>query len=95
MQTLLYIAAEDEAFTAFNREMDACSLQNERRYASVSSDVLECTCVEAIPLAGKTVNEWLAEMDATANEVEAELVSREIGCHLVEVLEAVNIVLLS
>ncbi|KVH95173.1 hypothetical protein Ccrd_002798 [Cynara cardunculus var. scolymus] len=30
-KTLLYISAEDEAFMAFNREMDAHSLKNERK----------------------------------------------------------------
>ncbi|KAK2977862.1 hypothetical protein RJ640_024580 [Escallonia rubra] len=92
-KALLYVAAEDEAFLAFNREMDARSLQNERRGGLKSSDVQDCDCMEAMPLAGKNINEWLAELDAIAKEVEAELVSREIGCHLVEVLEAVNVVL--
>ncbi|CAK9177640.1 unnamed protein product [Ilex paraguariensis] len=92
-KALLYIAAEDEGFMAFNREMDVHSLQNERKDASVPADAQEYKCVEAMPLAGKSINEWLAELDAIAKEVEAELVSRDIGCHLVEVLEAVNVVL--
>ncbi|KAK1359327.1 hypothetical protein POM88_043801 [Heracleum sosnowskyi] len=41
----------------------------------------------------KMKDEVLQELDAIAKEVQAELVSRDIGCHLVEVLEAVNIVL--
>lgn len=93
LQALLYVAAEDEAFMALNREMDARSLQNERRSASVESDAQEWDCMDAMPLAGKNIAEWLGELDAIAKEVEAELVSRDIGCHLVEVLVAVNIVL--
>lgn len=92
-KALLYIAAEDEAFSALNRELDACSLQNERRNVSVPSDPLEWDSVEKMPLAGKTITEWLDELDSIAKEVEAELVSREIGCHLVEVLDAINVVL--
>lgn len=41
-------------------------------------------------MAGKNINEWLAELDVIAKEVEAELVTRDIGCDLVEVMEAVN-----
>lgn len=57
------------------------------------SDVQEWDSLETMPLGGKNVNQWLAELDAIAREVEAELVPREIGCHLAEVLEAVNVVL--
>lgn len=78
---------------AFNREMDAQSLQNERRSASLPSQTTEWTSVEDMPLAGKKLNEWMVELDVIAREVEAELVSREIGCDLVEVLDAVNMVL--
>ena len=78
---------------AFNREMDARSLLNERSNVSSPSDTKEWDSVEQMPLGGKTISEWLSELDAIAKEVEAELVSREIGCHLVEVLEAVNLVL--
>ncbi|XP_055819825.1 uncharacterized protein LOC129888819 isoform X2 [Solanum dulcamara] len=92
-KALLYIASEDEAFMDFNREMDAYSLQNERRSASLASDTTDWKCVEAMPLAGKNMNEWMAELDSIAREVEAELVLRDIGCHLVEVLDAVNVVL--
>ncbi|KDP37797.1 hypothetical protein JCGZ_06699 [Jatropha curcas] len=92
-KALLYIAAEDEAFLAFNREMDARSLINERRTASVPVDEQEWDCVEQMPLAGKNITRWLSELDAIAKEVEAELVSRDIGCHFVEVLDAVNVVL--
>ncbi|KAK1306094.1 Protein MOR1 [Acorus calamus] len=90
-KALLYIAAEDEAFLAFNRERDARSLQSERRNApSSSEDHLECNSLESIPLNGKSISGWLTELDVIAREVEAELVSRDIGCHLMEVLEAVN-----
>ncbi|XP_027081305.1 uncharacterized protein LOC113779059 isoform X1 [Coffea eugenioides] len=92
-KALLYVAAEDEAFMSFNREMDAQSLQKERRETLPLHDVEDWDCVEALPLAGKSISQWLAELDAIAKEVEAELVEREIGCHLVEVLEAVNTVL--
>ncbi|XP_015085153.1 uncharacterized protein LOC107028562 isoform X1 [Solanum pennellii] len=92
-KALLYVASEDEAFMAFNREMDANSLQSERRSASLASHAIDWTCVEAMPLAGKNMNEWMVELDVIAREVEAELVSREIGCDLVEVLDAVNMVL--
>ncbi|XP_049362362.1 uncharacterized protein LOC125827048 isoform X1 [Solanum verrucosum] len=92
-KALLYVASEDEAFMAFNREMDAHSLQIERRSASLASHATDWTCVEAMPLAGKNMNEWMIELDVIAREVEAELVSREIGCDLVEVLDAVNMVL--
>ncbi|KAM3270806.1 putative protein isoform X1 [Capsicum chacoense] len=92
-KALLYIAYEDEAFMAFNREMDAYSLQNERRSASLAFDSLDWKCVEAMPLDGKNISEWMAELDSIAREVEVELVPRDIGCHLVEVLDAVNVVL--
>lgn len=92
-QALLYVAAEDEAFLAYNREMDARSLQNERQGALGGSNSQEWDTIDAMPLAGKTISQWLEELDAIAKEVQAELVSRDIGCHLVEVLEAVNIVL--
>lgn len=78
---------------AFNREMDANSLQSERRSASLASHAIDWTCVEAMPLAGRNMKEWMVELDVIAREVEAELVSREIGCDLVEVLDAVNMVL--
>lgn len=89
----MYIAAEDDAFIAFNREKDARSLLNERGTASVSFDDKEWDCVEKMPLSGKKITEWLSELDILARQVEAELVSRDIGCHLVEVLDAVNLVL--
>ncbi|KAM3379597.1 putative protein isoform X1 [Capsicum galapagoense] len=92
-KALLYIAYEDEAFMTFNREMDVYSLQNERRSASLASDSLDWKCVEAMPLNGKNMSEWMAELDSIAREVEVELVPRDIGCHLVEVLDAVNVVL--
>ncbi|XP_050233900.1 uncharacterized protein LOC126682305 [Mercurialis annua] len=92
-KALLYIAAEDEAFIAFNKEIDARSLLNERRTASISLDNQEWDCVDQMPLAGKNITEWLTELDNIAREVEAELVSRDIGCHLSEVLDAINVVL--
>ncbi|KAK4383581.1 hypothetical protein Sango_2761600 [Sesamum angolense] len=46
--------------------------------------------MEVMPIDGKNIYEWLVELDTIAQEVEAELVSRDIGCHLAEVLEAVN-----
>ncbi|MBA0689500.1 hypothetical protein Goari_007226, partial [Gossypium aridum] len=92
-KALLYVAAEDEAFVSFNREMDACSILNERRNVSSPSEAIDWDSLEKMPLGGKTIPEWLSELDAIAKEVEAELVSRDIGCHLVEVLEAVNLVL--
>ncbi|GAB4857990.1 hypothetical protein Ancab_015894 [Ancistrocladus abbreviatus] len=92
-KALLYVAAEDEAFMAFNQEMDAHSLLNERRDVPVLTNVHEWDCLEMMSLSGKNIAEWLIELDAIAREVEAELVSRDIGCNLVEVLEAVNLVL--
>ncbi|XP_023768786.1 uncharacterized protein LOC111917318 isoform X1 [Lactuca sativa] len=92
-KTLMYISAEDEAFMAFNREMDAQSFQNERKDTNVSSDVQNWDNIEAMPIAGKKIDEWLSELDTIAKEVEVELISRDIGCHFVEVLEAVNKVL--
>ncbi|KAL7166560.1 hypothetical protein ACSBR2_037268 [Camellia fascicularis] len=92
-KVLLYVAAEDEAFMAFNREKDARSLQGERKDASVLSNAQAWDSLEEMPLAGKSINGWLTELDTIAEEVKAELISRDIGCHLVEVLEAVNLVL--
>ena len=93
VQALLYIAAEDEAYMAFNREIDARSFRHERRDSFVPSDTQEWDSLETMPLAHKNLSEWLHELDAIAREVEAELVSRDIGCYLVAVLEAVNLVL--
>lgn len=94
LQALLFVAAEDEAFMSFNRNMDARSILNERRDAPFTFDTnSERNGLEAIPLAGKSISWWLNELDVIAKEVEAELVSRDIGCHLAEVLEAVNVVL--
>ncbi|KAL0393772.1 UNVERIFIED_CONTAM: hypothetical protein Slati_4343400 [Sesamum latifolium] len=92
-KVLLYVAAEDEAFLAFNREIDASTLHNERRDTSSPCDAQVWDNVEAMPMAGKNIYEWLVELDTIAKEVEAELVQRDIGCHLAEVLEAVNKVL--
>ncbi|KAI3776581.1 hypothetical protein L1987_46367 [Smallanthus sonchifolius] len=82
-KTLLHISSEDVAFIAFNREMDANSFQNER----------EGSKRHCFLMAGKKLKDWLAESDAIAKEVEFELISRDIGCHLTEVLGAVNKVL--
>ncbi|KAI3713677.1 hypothetical protein L1987_72261 [Smallanthus sonchifolius] len=92
-KTLLYISAEDESFIAYNHEMDAHSFQSERNDTSVLSDSRDWGCIEAMPMAGKKIDDWLLELDNIAKEVKAELISRDIGCHLVEVLEAVNKVL--
>ncbi|KAH9616414.1 hypothetical protein KSS87_009121 [Heliosperma pusillum] len=92
-KTLLYIAAEDEASMAFKREMDARSCQNERNNVTTPTRVYEGDSLELMPLEGKRMSEWLDELDVIAREVEAELVPRDIGCHLVEVIEAVNVVL--
>ncbi|KAF6158840.1 hypothetical protein GIB67_012483 [Kingdonia uniflora] len=92
-KTLLYVAAEDEAFMDYNRKMDTRSFLSERKDASMLLPAQEWDCLEVMPLAGKSISGWLAELDTIAKEVEVELVSRDIGCHLVEVLEAVNIVL--
>lgn len=90
---MFYIAAEDEAYIAFNREIDLLSIHKERREAMLPSDVQEWDSLETMPLGGKNINQWLAELDAIAKEVEAELVPRDIGCDLAQVLEAVNVVL--
>lgn len=78
---------------ALNREMDAHSICNELDDNLSHYDAQGWDSVEGMPMAGKNINEWLTELDIIAREVEAELVQREIGCHLVEVLEAVNSVL--
>ncbi|GFP79362.1 hypothetical protein PHJA_000079700 [Phtheirospermum japonicum] len=92
-KALLYVAAEDEAYLAYNRELDARAIHNEKKDISQLPDAHVWDSVEAMPLAGKNINEWLAELDIIAKEVEAELVPREIGCDLVEVVEAVNKIL--
>ncbi|KAK9065610.1 hypothetical protein SSX86_015011 [Deinandra increscens subsp. villosa] len=92
-KTLLHISAEDEAFIAFNRAMDANSFQNEHEGSKLSSDGHDLNQRVSMPLAGKNIEDWLSELDAIAKEVEVELISRDIGCHLIEVLEAVNKVL--
>ncbi|XP_072984244.1 uncharacterized protein [Typha latifolia] len=93
-KALLYVAAEDEAFIAFNREKDACSFINERKDVSVPFKAQsEVNDVEELSLSGKSISGWLTELDMIAKEVEAELVTRDIGCHLMEVVEAVNTVL--
>ncbi|KAK3200223.1 hypothetical protein Dsin_023638 [Dipteronia sinensis] len=92
-KALLYVAAEDEAFMGYNREMDARSLMNERKNVSAMPDAQDWNHLDQMPLAGKSIPEWLTVLDTIAKEVEAELVYRDIGCHLVQVLEAVNVVL--
>ncbi|KAJ0586497.1 hypothetical protein HanPSC8_Chr04g0136941 [Helianthus annuus] len=49
-KTLLYIAAEDEAFMAHNREMDVQSFQNEQNNSNVLSDRRDWDCIEAMPM---------------------------------------------
>lgn len=93
-KALLLVAVEDEAFMAFNREKDTRSILNERKDASLQFESQsECHDIEEISLAGKGISGWLHELDIIAKEVEAELVSRDIGCHLVEIVDAVNVVL--
>ncbi|CAH9137751.1 unnamed protein product [Cuscuta epithymum] len=93
-KALLYVGAEDESLIAFNREKDALYLQTERRASAKSpSDARPAwSNVEAMPLAGKTMDDWLRELDDIANEVESVLVSRKIGRGSVEVMDAVNTV---
>ncbi|KAC9702933.1 hypothetical protein E3N88_45364 [Mikania micrantha] len=43
---------------------------------------------ESMLMDGKKIEDWLSELDTNAKEVEVELISRDIGCHLIEVLEA-------
>ncbi|KAI3996983.1 hypothetical protein MKX01_021259 [Papaver californicum] len=95
-KALLYVAAEDEAFMAIHREMDSNSIQSERREdgSTLFRPKDDWSGLETMPLAGKSMSEWLAELDNIAKEVEAELIPRDIGCDLVEVMEAVNFVLL-
>lgn len=90
-KALLYIAAEDEAFMAYHRKMDSHPVLNE--WKDDSTNLNEAHYLDVMLLAGKSLSEWLNELNAITREVEAELVSRDIGCHLVEVLEAVNLVL--
>ncbi|XP_044467268.1 uncharacterized protein LOC123197167 isoform X2 [Mangifera indica] len=73
--------------------MDARSMMNERKNVSVPADSKDWKHVDQMPLAGKSISEWISVLDTIAKEVEAELVYRDIGCHLVAVLEAVNVVL--
>eukprot|EP01018_Ginkgo_biloba_P007707 Gb_22585 [translate_table: standard] len=91
---MLFVAAEDEAFMSFNRDMDVHSVLNERgEVLDSSKGPFECTNLDTLPLAGKSILAWLLELDALAKQVEVELDSKEIGCHLVQVLEVVNAVL--
>ncbi|KAM0935076.1 putative protein SirB1 [Dioscorea sansibarensis] len=93
-KALLYVAAEDEAFISYSRDRDAYAFAREREDAPIPFKAqLEVDSVEEFPLAGKTISGWLDELEMIAKEVQAELVSRDIGCHLVEVLKAVNVVL--
>ncbi|XP_076892170.1 uncharacterized protein LOC143543818 isoform X2 [Bidens hawaiensis] len=78
---------------AYNREMDAHSFQTERSDINVLSDYQDWDGIESMPMAGKKIDDWMLELDNIAKEVKVELISRDIGCHLVEVLEAVNKVL--
>ncbi|KAF3507716.1 hypothetical protein F2Q69_00009111 [Brassica cretica] len=103
-KVLLYIAAEDEAFLAFNREMDARFFMRERETIQDKTDSeeeLETDPSETdseeeqlLQLDGKSITEWLSALDAISKQVEAELASRGINsCNSVQVLEAVNTVL--
>lgn len=87
------MAAEDEAYLAYDREMDARSIHNERENMLSPPSMVGCNSVDSMSMDGKSINEWLMELDIIAKEVEVELVPREIGCDLVEVIDAVNKVL--
>lgn len=95
----MYIAAEDEAFLAFNREMDARFFMRERETIQDKTDSEEelepdPSETDSEELDGKSITEWLSELDAISKQVEAELLSRGINsCNAVQVLEAVNTVL--
>jgi len=74
--------------------MDDRVVLNQGREAPSSSKLAyEWVGVHALLLADKSITAWLSELDIIAKQAEAELVSKEIGCHLVQVLEAVNFVL--
>ncbi|WZZ09195.1 hypothetical protein YC2023_095116 [Brassica napus] len=98
-KVLLYIAAEDEAFLAFNRDMDARFFMRERETIQDKTDSEEQlepdpSETDSEELDGKSITEWLSELDAISKQVEAELLSRGINsCNSVQVLEAVNTVL--
>ncbi|MFS7998703.1 hypothetical protein Hanom_Chr12g01157051 [Helianthus anomalus] len=68
VKTLVYIAAKDEAFMVHNREMNAHSIQNERNDINVLSDRRDWDRIEAMPMAGKKIDDWLLELDNIANE---------------------------
>ncbi|XP_068655664.1 uncharacterized protein [Aristolochia californica] len=101
-KALLLAAAEDEAFVAFDRRRDVLSFYLERA-DSVSATAMSLeepkagfgfeSCPDTIPLSGKTISEWIAELDSISKQVEAELesdsLSRDIiGSHLVKVFES-------
>ena len=91
---MLLISTEDETLMSYNQDMDARVVIQEGREATSSSKVAyEWASLDSFLLAGKSIAAWLSELDIIAKQVEAELVSKEIGCHLVQVLEAVNFVL--
>ncbi|KAI3795024.1 hypothetical protein L1987_37667 [Smallanthus sonchifolius] len=75
--------------------MDANSFENEHEGSRLSSDGQDLTQRESMLMAGKELEDWLSELDVIAKEIEVELISRNIGCYLIEVLEAVNKVLLN
>ncbi|KAJ4811453.1 UPF0162 protein [Rhynchospora pubera] len=85
-KALLYVALEDEAILTSNGDGDACSFTKERNNQSA-------ICLDEVCIGGKNISGWLSEFDVLTKEVEAELVEREIGCHVVQVIEAVNTVL--
>ncbi|KMZ72725.1 hypothetical protein ZOSMA_15G00630 [Zostera marina] len=93
-KALLFVAAEDEAFTDYNRILDARSFLDERNGVDSTVDTYsDCDDFEIFPLAGKTISQWLHELNVIAKEVEGELAYKDIGCDLVVVLEAVNTIL--
>eukprot|EP00252_Welwitschia_mirabilis_P014799 TRINITY_DN327_c0_g1_i11.p1 TRINITY_DN327_c0_g1~~TRINITY_DN327_c0_g1_i11.p1 ORF type:complete len:284 (-),score=47.68 TRINITY_DN327_c0_g1_i11:1041-1892(-) len=92
-KVMLLVAAEDEAFLLLNRERDIQALRTEGREIPYLDDCSEKTRLDSFLLAGKTMGEWHSELDMIAERVQVELISKDIGCHLAEVLEAVNFVL--
>lgn len=93
-KAMLLIAAEDEAYISYNQEMDANSVLNEgREIPRTNRQSPDEGSLDAFLLKGKSISSWLSELDVIAKQVEAELASKDIGCYLAEVLEAVNVVL--
>ncbi|THG23094.1 hypothetical protein TEA_013173 [Camellia sinensis var. sinensis] len=84
-KTLVVLRVLDAARERFTQEISFQSKDKDISLAKNGNG--RCLWLE------RAVDDWLTELDTIAEEVKAELVSRDIGCHLVEVLEAVNLVL--